>query len=623
MSNYLAIATVTAALQNLLTDAIQNVVSGAGVTAGRPEDAENGQAGETSSAGVNIFLFQVSPNPHWRNADLPTRRADGTMVQRPQTAIDLHYLLTFNGNDAYLEPQRLLGSVVSTLNAQPLLTRTRIESTISDALADVDTNLHYIGDSDLSEQIEQVRFTPLPLNLEELSKLWSVFFQIPYSLSVAYQASVVLIENEDQTPERALPVRARGVYAIPFQHPDVDSVVSAADEDKPIFHNSSVLIRGSQLRGEVTRVRVGDQEVTPAPAKIRAQKIEIDLPSGLRAGVQGLQVVHQVQMGVPPEPHAGVESNVNPFVLRPEITVGSTSSNAITLNFDPLVEKWQRVLLMLNEFNPPSTRAPYAYQFKAPDENGITNPAVDETGSITFALSGVQAGSYLVRAQVDGADSVLEVDEELDELNIQYVYRTSGGNPLMPEKAQSLSWEEANQRYLMAALDRVRAALADYASRSGAESQSAGEISDDANNAGAIVSSGEISDAANSTDAIDIQADPEGVEINSLNKEADAPLPLVSGNLPPEVVTMRKNMAEEPRIETLCAAFGLTPFERHILLLCAGMELEFPIPKSAGRSPAGPPHLQPGPGRTARSALERTLPRPALAQVALTQPGPR
>ncbi len=53
-----------------------------------------------------------------------------------------------------------------------------------------------------------------PLNLEELSKLWSVFFQTAYKLSMAYIANLVLIEADAETPRPTLPVRSRNIYAI-------------------------------------------------------------------------------------------------------------------------------------------------------------------------------------------------------------------------------------------------------------------------------------------------------------------------------------------------------------------------------------------------------------------------
>ena len=42
----------------------------------------------------------------------------------------------------------------------------------------------------------------------------------------------------------------------------------------------------------------------------------------------------------------------------------------------------------------------------------LTNPevAAADTGSLQFALSGVGSGDYFVRIQVDGAESVIDLD---------------------------------------------------------------------------------------------------------------------------------------------------------------------------------------------------------------------
>jgi hypothetical protein len=207
MSNFLAIATVTAALKVALENALAADTSGMAhnVTIGRPEEIEN----DGNAAGVNIYLYQVTPNTAWRNADLPTRNAHGDLVQTPRVAMDLHYLLTFFGNEANLEDQRLMGHVVSALHERPVLTR----AMIADATANADFSA-FLGDSDLANEIEQVKFSQLSFNLEELSKLWSVFFQIPYRLSLPYAASLVFIDRLP-TPARTLPVQTRTVTVVP------------------------------------------------------------------------------------------------------------------------------------------------------------------------------------------------------------------------------------------------------------------------------------------------------------------------------------------------------------------------------------------------------------------------
>lgn len=207
MSNYLAPATVTAALKIALENALIEDATGIshGVIIGRPDKIE----GSGNAAGVNIYLYQATPNVAWRNADLPTRDNRGQLTQRPRMALDLHYLLTFFGSETDLEDQRLMGSVVSTLHERPLLTRDMIEAAINDA-----DFTAILANSNLMNEIEQVKFTPMPFSLEELSKLWSVFFQTAYQLSIAYLASVVFIERQP-APGRALPVQTRTVTAIP------------------------------------------------------------------------------------------------------------------------------------------------------------------------------------------------------------------------------------------------------------------------------------------------------------------------------------------------------------------------------------------------------------------------
>lgn len=410
MSNHQAIATVTAALRRNLQAAIDVDVPGAKVGTGRPEGAENG----TPQAGVNLFLYQVAPNAAWRNADLPTRRADGALQKRVQTALDLHYLLSFHGDELNLEAQLLLGSVVRRLHAQPVLTRKMIQDTLADPL------FGFLAGSDLAESVESVKFSPVPLSLEDLSKLWSVFFQTPYALSLAYQGTVVLIEGEAE-PSAALPVRARNVYALPFRQPTVERILSRTGGDAPVVADQPIHARyrlvlvGGQLRGEVTRVRVDGTEVEPE--EVEDERVVVPLPADLRPGVHRVQVVQYARIGTPPTPHPGFESNAVAFDLDPKITASVVAQQGtgdaprsadIRIGFDPKVGKSQRVVLMMNEYRPPSNRPARAHSFAVPPRQAADPDAnSDEGGSIQVHVEGLQPGTYLVRVQVDGARSHL------------------------------------------------------------------------------------------------------------------------------------------------------------------------------------------------------------------------
>lgn len=255
MSNALAIATVTTALAQIVRTAIQSVLPGADVLTERPDSSPVAQPR------ARLYMYQVSPNSGLRNNDLPTRKADGNLVKRPTVALDLHYLLAFYGNENELEPQRMLGAAVRDIHAKPVLMRQMIE----DAIASVP----FLTDSNLTDAIEQIKFTPLPLSVEELSKIWSVFFQTSYVLTVAYQASVVLIESEENV-QAVLPVlrrgeEDRGVNTLLGAFPVIDSIHVGAPEDVdrrprmasyPSAHLGAMLtIGGRNLGGEVVSVR--------------------------------------------------------------------------------------------------------------------------------------------------------------------------------------------------------------------------------------------------------------------------------------------------------------------------------------------------------------------------------
>lgn len=444
MSNSLAIATATATLRSILYENAVIDVPGVNVTARRPYAELNQDQG----AEIAIYLFQVTPNSAYRNNDLPTRGADGTLVQRPIAALDLHYMISFYGNEQTLEPQILLGNVVRTLYAHPYLTRDKIRQAIQN-------NTGTLGTSDLDGQVELVKFSPLHLSLEEFSKIWSVFYEIPYVLSVAYQASLVLIE-EDASTQATLPVLKRNIYATPFHQPVIEQVVSQPTNGEslkpgspalPITLDRTLLIQGHNLQGDAgTLVQVGnilveptgvtDTQITLPLATANGIRIQdgttVSLADGLRAGVQGLQVIHRTQMGADQDGdelhwHRGVESNVAAFVLRPTITNTTVNAGTIAVTLKPVVSRGQRVVLLLNEFSvavrPPDAPPIRTYSLVAKqteqtwkDAAGqvVTDPTkaadTDSTDTITFTLSGVAPATYLVRVQVDGAESLLEVD---------------------------------------------------------------------------------------------------------------------------------------------------------------------------------------------------------------------
>jgi hypothetical protein len=208
MSNHLAVAMVTAALTRMLVEALADPslggVENTAVTTLRPQSLA---ATDAQARGINVFLYRVTPNGAWTVADLPTRGSDGqSLVARPRQALDLHYLLTFSGDESTLEPQRLLGLTVSTLASRPVLSPELIRRFAGDAVTPNDWQQH----SDLADQRDSVRFSLHPMDLEDSTKLMSSLFHSNYRLSIAYQATAVLIEGRE-VPTPPTPVATRTI----------------------------------------------------------------------------------------------------------------------------------------------------------------------------------------------------------------------------------------------------------------------------------------------------------------------------------------------------------------------------------------------------------------------------
>ncbi len=415
MSNYLAIATVTATIQRVLQNGIGVDMPGILVTTEHP-----GASGEgIPKKRVNLYLYQAIPNPAWRNNDLRSRRPKGELIKQAQAGLDLFYLLSFYGEDKKLEPQLLLGSAIGSIVDSPILTSEMIQETMQKA----DDN--FLLDSTLEQQIEKVAVVPTVMTKEELSKIWSSYCQPPYVLSFAIQAGVILIEG-NKPSARALPVRRIATYSTPNQL-IISQVISADGANQPIVSNSMLIIRGQHLNSEALQIKIGETKLRPQ--KVESDEIKLDLSilsneqrHWLRAGVQSLQALRPIPEKIKQEPEQMIGSNVVPFVLCPKVmgtkvteieeNIDELYRAKVQVEVDLIVGIGQKVFLFLNER---SASKEAAYIFTANSQSVDSNV-------VMFTVNDVKKGEYLVRVQIDGAESPLEVDTQVvSETFEQYV----------------------------------------------------------------------------------------------------------------------------------------------------------------------------------------------------------
>jgi hypothetical protein len=440
MSTALAIASVTAVLKDLLNNGLidHNVSAsvGAVTVSALPPDRIDALDSENKSR-LNLFMYQVTPNAGWRNVGLPYRGANGERLSNPPLALDLHYLLTAYGAEEF-HAEILLGHGMQLLHETPVLARASIRKSLAPPSpvtggGSLPAGMEALFTSELAEQVEQIKILPQSLSTEEFSRMWSAF-GAKYRPTAVYQASVVLIQSRQATSS-ALPVRARTVKVVPFQQPVIERIMSQQQPgdpilpDQPILAGHTLILVGQQLRGDDTEVNVGGIMEKPATSGVSDRQIAVPIPASLQAGVQGVQVIHWRLLGDPETRHRGVESNLAAFILRPRIATMAVSdvqgtgnaprSANVNLSVKPAIGATQRVVLLLNAFtpvsSPPNTAEPVAlaYSFNAPSRFDLQNPPdppPPPSESITIPVVGVQAGQYLVRVQVDGAESPLGSD---------------------------------------------------------------------------------------------------------------------------------------------------------------------------------------------------------------------
>lgn len=195
MANYLAIATTTAVLAQKVRTAFDRVD---GLSAAPQVFHHRPQKRDSQTVGANIFLYDIAFNTTFRNADLATRRRDGSLIQQPTAALNLKYHIIFYGQESTLETQRMMGAAAIQLHAEPLITPEEIKQYLENVGPESP-----LSESDLYKQNARIKIEPISPSMEDVTRMWSSFYQQPFEHSLFYEVSVILMENNyDITPRK-------------------------------------------------------------------------------------------------------------------------------------------------------------------------------------------------------------------------------------------------------------------------------------------------------------------------------------------------------------------------------------------------------------------------------------
>ncbi|WP_058043013.1 DUF4255 domain-containing protein [Streptomyces roseifaciens] len=385
MSDSAAVAAVTDALHQVLRKALTNTVQGLKVTSTTPDEAASGQ----HQPALNVFLYRMTIDGSWRNADPPGIRPGET--GRPALPVVLHYLLTpYTDDDPHSRAAlRILGAAMAALHDHCVL-----------GPEDYDKSAE-LGDAHL--QPEPVRITPADLSVDDMSKLWSAF-QSQYRISVGYEARVVLLDSA-RLARTPLPVVRRGAEgrgpeaaadpadpspALTGVTPEVaavdDELVltgSKLDAGTPVVHLThplfgAVPLTTTAVSEREVRAKVGGDELVPGPWSVA---VVLTGDDGTR------QVTRTLPLAVAPR------ITTSPLPLKGRR--GSDGKVKLKVDCEPSVAVGQRVQLLVGD-RPVTVTA-----FRGPREKKLT---------FSFPFSG--PGRHVLRLRVDGVDSSVVVDGE-------------------------------------------------------------------------------------------------------------------------------------------------------------------------------------------------------------------
>lgn len=409
MSTALAIAGVTQLLRDLLNDGLvdNDVAANIGtnvVVHARAPDLLDPVTDENSV--LNVFLYQVDPQPNWANEILATRGPDGRRVKNTPLALDLYYLVSAaSGED--LHADILLGHAMQILHEHPGFDREEIVTGLnpSPAIAGgLPPVLQALAQTGLADQIEQLIITPVYLGLEEMSKLWTTF-QTSYRSSMAYRVSSVIIVAERPSVQ-PLPVLTIGpgnsgpevAPSLTGGPPFLRAVVLPQGQPSARL-GDTIVLSGQGLDGADLLVRFESPaldapiDLPPAPGGGSRMR-SVTIPNAPATWVAGQFTVRFLSARAPGEPRRisnSVAVQIAPRPQLPPVSLSRPDANTvrITLEVRPRLRPGQQVELILG------------------GEAAIAPPRSAMQAQATFDFPALPAGNYPLRLRVDGVESWL------------------------------------------------------------------------------------------------------------------------------------------------------------------------------------------------------------------------
>ena len=220
---------------------------------------------------INLFLYKVQENNFFKNKEWEVSSADPARIRPPPLSLNLFYLLTpyaqndaENGNTSVHE---ILGEAMRVLYQYPIIPGEHLVSGLSGAR-------------------EQIKIMQMPMDMDEISKVWGTF-STPYRLSVMYEVAVVQLDAAAGAAQD-MPTRISsiGVPDLSAAHavPKVESLSPLSGAAATV-----ITVSGVHLNGWKAYVDIGTQRIADG-IDISGDSFTVTVPAGLTPGFHRVRI---------------------------------------------------------------------------------------------------------------------------------------------------------------------------------------------------------------------------------------------------------------------------------------------------------------------------------------------
>lgn len=176
MSDYTAIADVSYTFIDLLRNKMEDIIDPDSIVVASPGEIE-----ANDNVRLSLFLFQVIENVHMKNQEMQI--INPAKLKYPPLIMDLFYMLTSypssgiqDKTERTKEEHSILGKAMQVLHDNSIITDPLLRGCLTD-------------------DGQELHISQTPLNLDDMTKIWSTFQNRPFRPSVCYLVSNVRIES--------------------------------------------------------------------------------------------------------------------------------------------------------------------------------------------------------------------------------------------------------------------------------------------------------------------------------------------------------------------------------------------------------------------------------------------